>query len=493
MVEDWHHNIFQPYGGKLLEDDVTKALINILEKCDREKVLKPFLKEIMKETIPKIIFPNNLENIKFNMQETPTDEAKKSKQKYVVGISPKVEDKDDKKEVSIDKEKLKALSKKYGKESNKYKSEKSKIEKLIDEGGDIKKSDLPKDFQEIFGKNKIAPDKLRGGLQYVYDVVFRESRPDAMIWCKSQDFAILIENKIYDEQFPSQIERHRKSMEGNVKEIKKSWMKDIYPEFKRIEKGIDIGKKKQGQESKESFLLKEFREYLEAIGLAPFRGFEKEDFALWMDNEKAFEAGKRRVKERMDSLVKEVHERLSKQWPGELEYADVGSVKKEDGYVWGYISREKNQSDITHFNFVIRENAFEVGITSELKKAVTTFNENISKDVEKFDKILKEIAKKKEDIYFESWWRIPTGKPREFDSDTVCELYLRQVDPKMCREFFKKMVDKYKKGEGNRKIPALNFKVRYLPSEAIKKKEGLADKCVEVIKQLKELHDFANR
>ncbi|MCG2717967.1 MAG: hypothetical protein L6408_03930, partial [Nanoarchaeota archaeon] len=87
MVEDWHHNIFQPYGGKLLEDDVTKALINILEKCDREKVLKPFLKEIMKETIPKIIFPNNLENIKFNMQETPTDEAKKSKQKYVVGIS----------------------------------------------------------------------------------------------------------------------------------------------------------------------------------------------------------------------------------------------------------------------------------------------------------------------------------------------------------------------------------------------------------------------
>jgi len=77
MVEDLHRNIFQPYGGRLLEDDVTKALVNVLDKCNRKKVLKPFLKGI----IPKISFPDNLESIKFSMQETPADKAKKSKKK----------------------------------------------------------------------------------------------------------------------------------------------------------------------------------------------------------------------------------------------------------------------------------------------------------------------------------------------------------------------------------------------------------------------------
>ena len=86
MVEDLHRNIFQPYGGRLLEDDVTKALVNVLDKCNRKKVLKPFLKGI----IPKISFPDNLESIKFSMQETPADKAKKSKTKYVVGISPEI-------------------------------------------------------------------------------------------------------------------------------------------------------------------------------------------------------------------------------------------------------------------------------------------------------------------------------------------------------------------------------------------------------------------
>jgi len=341
-----------------------------LDKCNRKKVLKPFLKGI----IPKISFPDNLESIKFSMQETPADKAKKSKTKYVVGISPEINGGE--KKNSVDKKmekKVNFLSKKYEKELDKHEREKTKIEKLIDDADrNIKKLDLPKNFQELFGKNEITNDKL----QYAYDVVFRGSRPDAMIWCN--DFAILIENKIYGGQIPSQIKRHKKSLEGGVEEIKKSWIKDIYPEIKRIEKGIDVGKKKQEQESKDSFLLKEFREYLEAIELTPFVGFKEEDF---LDEEK--------MNNKIEKLGAAVAEELKKSSKGKyLKY----SGRRKNG--WYAFSESKKMSN--EVNFSIYQEGLEFCVQLHLK-INGEFGKRLKEELENdrgredFDKILIEL------------------------------------------------------------------------------------------------------
>lgn len=374
MVEDWHRNIFHLYGEPILENNVTKALINVLENCDKEKVLKMFLERIVSE---KINFPKNLKDIRFSMQEPP-DEAKSSKQKYVVGISPETEDIE--KEININENRANSLSEEYEKNPDRYKREKAKIERLINVGENIKKSDLPKNLQKIFPKKEKKEIKISvEELQYVYDIVFRKSRPDAMIWCN--DFAILVENKIYSGQFPSQIERHRKSLRRNEKEsekievIEKSWIKDIYPTIKEIEEKTELSEKKQEQESKEKFLLKEFKEYLEAIGLAPFEGFEKEDF---LDEEK--------MKNKIKMLGEDVTEQLKKSPKGKhLKYSGM----HKNG--WYAFSKSKESSD--EVNFSIYGEGLDICVQLHLK-----INGDLGKELKKklekdgqrkdFDKLL---------------------------------------------------------------------------------------------------------
>ena len=82
---DPHRNVFYYYGSGTRENNTTKALINVLEHCNREKVLKKFLE------FPGIVCNRDLGDVKFEMQKRTIgyEAITKAPQRILLGISPK--------------------------------------------------------------------------------------------------------------------------------------------------------------------------------------------------------------------------------------------------------------------------------------------------------------------------------------------------------------------------------------------------------------------
>ena len=82
---DPHRNVFYYYGSGTRENNTTKALINVLEHCKREKVLKKFLELL------GIAFEGDLGDVKFEMQKRTIgyEAISKVSQRVLLGISPK--------------------------------------------------------------------------------------------------------------------------------------------------------------------------------------------------------------------------------------------------------------------------------------------------------------------------------------------------------------------------------------------------------------------
>jgi len=260
------------------------------------------------------------------------------------------------------------------------------------------------------------------------------SIPDAGIQIDQN--TILIESKIGSKFIESQALEHLKSLSKGYllyitpldedrdsinrmgkKNLRFITWKSLYSVFN------DYGKKASGEKTK--FVLKEFVEYLEAIGMAPFNGWNNKDFEAFLNVEEDPKKELRlRVKEKLKQYLFELDRSLKNEGTfKDLEFK-VGLSEKENNYIWGILCKPDIKDSVykPHFNFVINSDEFMIGIQIESIEPATKMKKNIDAHRQTFLDILRKldgfdlVIRKRIDLHRPSKWegkRAVTIKLRE--------------------------------------------------------------------------------
>lgn len=222
--------------------------------------------------------------------------------------------------------------------------------------------------------------KLTKKIENINEYVIKDSIPDGAIYDSSS--VILIEAKTQSPLYSDQIKRHIENYIPNAIEIEIFW-EDIY---NFLIKYIDICSEK------DKFLIHQFCEYLDIIGLSDFYKFSSEDFtpllaSIETDEEEGYQ-------QRYNVLLKlkKIHSKLWQQW-GKYKFIDykiTPLTKKGEGLWFGYYNF-KDKANHTNLNFSLNNDGFYIDVNAELKKSTTRFISNINKEMTHFDKLLGEI------------------------------------------------------------------------------------------------------
>ena len=219
----------------------------------------------------------------------------------------------------------------------------------------------------------------------------RKSIPDA--WIRGADIAILLENKTNGPLWRGQLDQHRKLLGGKVKMVVRSWINDIYPIIKKVEK------RAKDRDRKDIFLLSEFRRYLEVIKMSKFEGFDKQDFMrIYDDDKEEFDY----LRYKFDNLAKQIDNRLVDKgfllWDGKPNFN-----KRTIGW-YGFYQRIRHPKireqykcyDIAHFSIYCEDG---IGLKLHVDHAHFTKLRKKIKDVkqrERFRDLLRKLNKLQE-------------------------------------------------------------------------------------------------
>lgn len=140
-------------------------------------------------------------------------------------------------------------------------------------------------------------------------------------------------------------------------------------------------------------ILNQFLKYLESIDMAPFNGFQKEDFDafLYVEDDPKKEV-RTIVKNKFGKFLNELHKSVSNIPDYKGLKVEVGNLQKESRSIWGTLSDSgKSKVNVPHFNFLINRNGFHIGFIVEGKNPATKFYKNIEANPKQFVAILKKL------------------------------------------------------------------------------------------------------
>ncbi|MDI6760043.1 MAG: hypothetical protein QMD05_04390 [Candidatus Brocadiaceae bacterium] len=322
------------------------------------------------------------------------------------------------------------------------------------------------------------------------------SRPDAQILIDNK-YDIRIESKIDSPLKEDQICQHLKSIssrdgylicitprEGDknvVQQINKANMrfitwKEVYMCFKeQLEKARD---------EKTQFIIQAFLEYLEAINMAPFNGWDKKDFEAFLNIEDDPRKELRlRVKEKLKQYLVELQRLLKKEPLFEDLELDVGNIAQDDLEVWGVLCNPplKEKIQRSHLNFSISSNGFFMGVTTEGKIPATNLRNRINCERGRFLKILRKLGG-----YYLIIQEREKVQPRYYNYLNVAEICLRKdITPEDIDYIFKKT--------GQYELFAIKCGTRWKRDyydETLNKASFLED-SVKWMKSLQDYYEFA--
>ena len=368
---------------------------------------------------------------------------------------------------------------------------------------DLSDKQITDDFLGFIGlpKQKNLPELW---LQIGYE----KSVVDAEILLENRKIAI--ENKLYAALRTSQIRNHLKKIKacdrllvitkkrddeeiikerfrGERRIIYKNW-ENVYCFFREeIEK---INHKKISVDTLSKELIEQFLKYLELIDVAPFEGFEPQDFDFFIEGE---EIQKTRVKNNLESLAKEVQRRLPKKIRKKFNILRPGNISTSGGQIgsgWIAIQTKGSHSNFTleldrgtfEVNLVIRDGKY-----TDDWKPIGIFYNFIKDKPTKFLGLLKNIDK---DTDFRISKRIPknrtsSGRPvfRGGENWEVAMEIALDHQIKLKTENIKKTLELIK-------YPGITIAKTYLRGDPIlTNKDKLVKKCVEMIKQYEKVLD----
>lgn len=430
---DNHLNIFYSYAqGKFnsdidsenaLEDNITRALIITLQR-------NPDLTKFILEKFFSLTYSPSEINVKYfkydlqNLDEEELIRIQGYKKKFLFGISSIDNDK-----IQITKEKLTCykgneqikrivdwIDKPYtlsnqmiGNHKDNLKIFKSKLKTCIDQIKKIEQLDNNKQVPEIEIESNMSQEKQRKiediaielfkdkrfvpldnfnwvslkNMIYLYEVA-NGSRPDAWIWTENgtNDFVVLVENKINGSLYKEQIVRHIQREKGfhcniDAVELKILTWKEIYKNLKDYQDiqnfNNPIGK----------FLLTSFLKYLEVNNMGDFIGFDQDDFLL-NDRSQTW----KRMKKMLDYILHEKFKEDFNKYFISQENSELYKFQKSVGGLKVYLGRE-NIQNFAHYTFYLGKEGFFINISFPSNKGPhKNLVDRISTNIEQFKKLI---------------------------------------------------------------------------------------------------------
>jgi len=329
-------------------------------------------------------------------------------------------------------------------------------------------------------------DNVIFGLQISENV----SRPDALI--QIDNCKIFIESKLHSRLNKDQIHRHLESISDSylicitasdneksiLNEIRKlnlrfiCW-KDVYSCFQQFE----------AKDEKTKFLVQQFLEYLEAINIAPFNGWKKQDFEAFLNIEDdASRELRLRVKEKLRQYLIELKELLKREKLFEDLKVDVGNIQKSSDKVWGVLCKPpiKHKVYKPHFNFWLNSDEFGLGVQIEGKSPANKMETIIKSHKEKFLKILKELESF--DLIIRK--RVPTGRPRDYPGIDVVKIKLGEDITPVDTEYIIKKMNQYELFE-------IHCAKSFKRDEEILKNQNFLEENAKFMKQLQDYYNYS--
>jgi len=327
---------------------------------------------------------------------------------------------------------------------------------------------------------------------YDLQVAEKSSRPDAQI--QIDKCSIFIESKIDSQLDMKQIDNHLKSKyisngylicitprdkdRDTIQQIKKSnlrfisW-KEVYLCFKE-----QLAKTK---DEKTKFIIQQFLEYLEAINMATFTGWNKKDFEAFLNIEDDPKKELRlRVKEKLEQYLIEVKELLSEEEFKDIE-SYVGNVKEDSTHLWGVLCKPsvKDRIHKPHFNFWVNSDEFGMGIMIQGKRPANKMKKSINSEKDKFLKILKKL--KDFDLIIRE--RV-LDRPREYHKIDVAKIKLgKYVSLEDINYILEKM--------GRYTLFEIHCARSFKRDEEILNNQSFLKKTVEFMSQLRDYYNFS--
>ncbi|HUU56542.1 MAG TPA: hypothetical protein VMW93_04300 [bacterium] len=335
--------------------------------------------------------------------------------------------------------------------------------------------------------------RIQKAAEYDLQVEGLLSRPDAEI--QIGDERVFIESKIGSALEEKQIERHlaaipkgflvcitpRDEDRGVIKRFNKKKLKfitwrEVYVDFDEY--------RKRSQYEVSNFVISEFLEYLEAISMAPFKGWEKGDFEAFLNIDYDPKRELRiRVKEKFKQYLFELKELIGEVGSYVELVPNVGFIKKDSTSVWGVLCKPpvENKVQKPHFNFWVNSDEFGLGIQIEGKHPAGMMRGYIKSNSERFVAILKKL----EGFNLIIQKRVnPTGRPRAFHGIEILKLRLGgDISNEDVRYVISK-IDQYK-------LFQINCGVSYKRNEDVLGKESFLRKSAGLMKKLSEYYSFS--
>ncbi len=254
-------------------------------------------------------------------------------------------------------------------------------------------------FMSDLGIEMAGSEKVFFDLQ----VAEEQSRPDALI--QTGDFSIFVESKINAKLDKSQIGNHLKTQslnylicitprETDVEIIKAigderlqfvTW-RQIYLFFKTRLRRL--------KNPKDKFVVEQFMEYLEAINMTPFTGWQKRDFEAFLNIEDDPKKELRlRVKKKLNRYITDLRQQLQNDGAYTHLEADIGNIHQKDKHTWGVLcAHPKNRKiDKPHFTFELHPHEFRIEVNIEGIRPAKRMKRLIESDRDKFLSILKKL------------------------------------------------------------------------------------------------------
>jgi hypothetical protein len=209
--------------------------------------------------------------------------------------------------------------------------------------------------------------------------------PDGAIYSNSK--VVLIESKTQSPLYRNQIESHIKNYLGTATEERILTWEDLSETLKTLKKSAD---------KFDSFLIEQFLDFLEMIGIAEFKGFKKDDFEMldsigkisdeeYLDYKRIFCKKIDKFMDKLDALVKDD---LSK-----FKYDKRYTKSSSPWSAFYFYDKENDESVNKYPNININYGPYgiELSLNAGTKSAFSYFLEKINKNEQKFNKLISKL------------------------------------------------------------------------------------------------------
>jgi hypothetical protein len=216
------------------------------------------------------------------------------------------------------------------------------------------------------------------------DEVEGDSLPDA--WLFGSDYVVLIESKVAGSLEQEQMQKHRHKLCAGRRQrpgFKVHTWAEIHRFFKTLPDDAltDIDR----------WIVGQFTQYLEWIGMAEFLGFEQGMFDYFVAHpDDRDESDRRWIRSAMQSLAKRVAHELRDLDSSFYQECYVGLLKRQDDHCWAAFG-PKEFKERAHQTMALYAYGLDIFVNVELKQAADRLKRKIRRDHQTFRQVVSSI------------------------------------------------------------------------------------------------------